>query len=1276
MGSYRTKEDDVSRISTSIFVTNFPNSFSARDLFHLCKKYGHVVDTFIPLKRLKDGKRFGFVCFINVFNVERLVSNLCTIWVDKFKFQSNIARFRRAPLNGNKAPKKKEVGFKRGGNNASGKEGENIDKGKSYVNVAKGHNTSGTTESESIPEIVLDDECLYFKDLSNSLLGRVKNIASLTNLKSALSMKEETCFPSKRLCLFTKLRLNIFENFKIVFRGKAFWIRAKEVPGWVPEFLEDSDDEAQSEEGFQGGEPVIQDKESCGEDSDIVEVAGTLFDDSNGTKEKYSEDPFGIYSRLNKNKKDIPVDVNEEFNSLKYPSGFTPNGETKESNSNAKSAKKINNDREQNCTIEETQNGKDGKSTCKGSKNNVSESVCSGRFKESVVPRTGRSILCLMEELVKVGQTMGYNMEGCVKDVTEIIESQGADSVGNSGGILCVWDPNSFRKSSITVSDYFAIIQGVWIKNGVNLLIVVVRYKSDRFGSTFDSHGSFIANVGLEGVHLGGSAYTWCHKSATKMSKLDRNLSDHRPILLRESVFDYGLVPFHFYHHWLELDGFNKHVIDSWKAAPGDMSNDEAIDSGKGFGEVVSRGMEVHYSLQHAHKIQATEVAQKAKINWSVEGDENSRFFHGMLNKKRSQLSIRCVMADGVWIDKLDDVKVEQQEDLERNVSKEEIKRAIWDCGTDKSPGPDGFSFGFYRLFWSTMEHDVCEAVNYFFTYGVIPKGCNSSFIDLILKVPDANMVKDFRPISLIGSLYKIIAKILANRLVSVLGDILKDVQSAFIAERQILDGSFILNEVMQWCTSKKKQALIFKVDFEKAYDSRVVDAGMFTGIKLNNSLNLSDLFNADDVMFVGQWCDGNIDVLVHVLECFYRASGLRINMRKSKIMGIHVEDVKVKHMASKLGCLILNTPFLHLGTKFGGSMSRVQEWKELVDKVLSRISKWKMKALSIGGRLTLLKSVLGSMPIFHISILCVPSSVLHTLESIRSHFFNGHDLKSKKASWVKWSSVLAAKNKGGLGVSSLYALNRGLMIKWVWRFYSQKSSLWVRVVKAIHGDDGKMDQGVNVFEFMRLKLGNEDSTLFWEDNWINGFVLKDMYPRIYALEKSKIVKVSSRLMESSLDYSFHRNVRGGVEQSQYDALSDLVNGITLVPASNRYVWSMESSGEFSVASIRKVVDDNRLPKVSSVTRWVKFVPINVNVLAWKVKLDALPTRLNISRRGVFYVSWWCIWSYRNKLLFETKVPSKAMLFDDVVSSHWCRFRCKVSFSWDVWLKNPYLIVV
>nr|GFC64492.1 RNA-directed DNA polymerase, eukaryota, reverse transcriptase zinc-binding domain protein [Tanacetum cinerariifolium] len=145
-------------------------------------------------------------------------------------------------------------------------------------------------------------------------------------------------------------------------------------------------------------------------------------------------------------------------------------------------------------------------------------------------------------------------------------------------------------------------------------------------------------------------------------------------------------------------------------------------------------------------------------------------------------------MVNGTWID--DPVK---RDDLECMVMKEEVKKAVWDCGSDKSPGPDGFSFSFFRHFWSTIEKDIFEAVDCFFTNGDMPNGCNSNFIALIPKIIDANMVKDFRPISLIGSLYKVIAKILTNRLFNVIGDLVNEVQSAFVAERQILDGPFIL---------------------------------------------------------------------------------------------------------------------------------------------------------------------------------------------------------------------------------------------------------------------------------------------------------------------------------------------------------------------------------------------------------------------------------------------------------------------------------------------------
>ncbi|GKF96247.1 RNA-directed DNA polymerase, eukaryota, partial [Tanacetum coccineum] len=135
----------------------------------------------------------------------------------------------------------------------------------------------------------------------------------------------------------------------------------------------------------------------------------------------------------------------------------------------------------------------------------------------------------------------------------------------------------------------------------------------------------------------------------------------------------------------------------------------------------------------------------------------------------------------------------DQVSDLEKPVSNDEIRCAVWNCGHDKSPGPDGFTFDFFRKFWNIIGSDFCLAVNWFFHHHSFAKGCNSSFVALIPKSNDPKLVSDYRPISLIGSIYKVVTKVLANRLSMVISDIISDVQSAFLPNRQILDGPFII---------------------------------------------------------------------------------------------------------------------------------------------------------------------------------------------------------------------------------------------------------------------------------------------------------------------------------------------------------------------------------------------------------------------------------------------------------------------------------------------------
>ncbi|GKB47787.1 RNA-directed DNA polymerase, eukaryota, reverse transcriptase zinc-binding domain protein, partial [Tanacetum coccineum] len=634
-------------------------------------------------------------------------------------------------------------------------------------------------------------------------------------------------------------------------------------------------------------------------------------------------------------------------------------------------------------------------------------------------------------------------------------------------------------------------------------------------------------------------------------------------------------------------------------------------------------------------------------------------------------------------------LSLDQIDDLERVVSYGEIKRAVYDCRANKSPGPDGFTFEFFRRYWTLIDLDVVAVVSEFFSLGKFPSGCNASFITLIPKTQDAKLVKDFRPISLIGSIYKIIMKIMANRITLVISDLVSDVQSAFVAGRQILDGPFILNELISWyylhdildkfgfglkwrswiqgCLNSAKgyilvngsstsefkfhkglkqgdplSPFLFILVMESLHISfkKNLDAGLFRGIQIDGSMSLSHLFYADDAVFIGKWEKSNISTLVNVLNCFSMASGLKINLHKSKLMGIGIAHNDVIRFASLIGCKVLSAPFSYLGVKVGGIPSRHNFWEEVIVKISAWLFKWKLKTLSIGGRFTLTKAVLSSIPLYQMSMYRVPMGVLNRLESTRRDFFNGAENKERKLSLIAWKKNLSPKSKGGLGISSLFAQNRALMLKWIWRFMSNDSSLWSCFIKAMFGARGSLvdtvsfhwrsnwldiirefqsmsRQGLNQLSHAKLKVGDGTNTSFWNDVWLAESPLNLCYPRLFALEDDKLVSVSDKLQAPSLSDSFRRPPRGGIEDSQLTSLAQDLAAVVLSSKKDRWVWSLNSSGLFSVKSARAFIDNIFLPHVGAPTRWVSVVPIKINIFAWRLSLDKLPTRLNLSLRGI-----------------------------------------------------------
>ena len=160
----------------------------------------------------------------------------------------------------------------------------------------------------------------------------------------------------------------------------------------------------------------------------------------------------------------------------------------------------------------------------------------------------------------------------------------------------------------------------------------------------------------------------------------------------------------------------------------------------------------------------------------------------------------------------------EDNDVLCRDITKQEIVEAVSQCGSIKSPGPDSYNFYFLKNNWEVVGLDIIKVVFYLQEFGYIPRGCNASFITLVPKRESPFNLNDYRPISLTRCLYKILSKILANRLKCVLPKVIYIHQSTFLSGQGLLDGVLIANEII--IHKEKKKGVVVNVHYEKTYDS------------------------------------------------------------------------------------------------------------------------------------------------------------------------------------------------------------------------------------------------------------------------------------------------------------------------------------------------------------------------------------------------------------------------------------------------------------------------
>jgi len=135
---------------------------------------------------------------------------------------------------------------------------------------------------------------------------------------------------------------------------------------------------------------------------------------------------------------------------------------------------------------------------------------------------------------------------------------------------------------------------------------------------------------------------------------------------------------------------------------------------------------------------------------------------------------------------------------LAKEVTADEIKEVVFKMARNKSTGSDGYTCEFYKAAWPIVGTEVVIAVTSFFEFGFLPKGVNSTILALIPKKDEAIRFKDYRPISCCNVLYKIISKLLANRLKRVLPKFISPSQSAFVRDRLLMENVLLASELVK----------------------------------------------------------------------------------------------------------------------------------------------------------------------------------------------------------------------------------------------------------------------------------------------------------------------------------------------------------------------------------------------------------------------------------------------------------------------------------------------
>ncbi|RVX09662.1 F-box protein [Vitis vinifera] len=662
--------------------------------------------------------------------------------------------------------------------------------------------------------------------------------------------------------------------------------------------------------------------------------------------------------------------------------------------------------------------------------------------------------------------------------------------------------------------------------------------------------------------------------------------------------------------------------------------------------------------------LEETSWRQKSREIWLKEGDKNTKYFHKMANARARKNFISKIRINEVTLSSSDDLKegvcraykslLSEPGDWRPNInglnfkelgeglasslevefSEEEIYAALSSCCGDKAPGPDGFTMAFWLFCWDVVKSEILELFREFHLHETFQRSLNSTFLLLIPKKEGAEDLREFRPISLVGSVYKLLAKVLANRLKSVMGEVISDSQQAFVHGRQILDAVLIANEALDSRLKDNVSGLLLKLDIEKAFDH----------------VNWNFLIDVMSRMGFGhkwinwmKWCWSTASFSILINGCptgfFCSSRGLRQGDPLSPYLFLFAMEA-----LSQLLSRARNEGFFS-GFKVGGRGREGLIVSHLLfaddtlifcdaDAVQLQYLSWTFmwfEAIS-GLKVNLSKSEAiqwGSAPPWspssqfwdvRLDVYLLPTWVFPleppTNPLVRGMQWkkdSGKDCLSGKGNTFP-KVICAAKKDGGLGIRNLAIFNKALLGKWLWRFANENDSLWKQIISSNYdlqdggwcSKGGRDRYGVGVWKAIRngwedfrshsrFLVGDGTRVKFWKDLWCENQSLEEAFPILFNLSVNKEGLVAEAWEEDG----------AGVA-------GDLVSTDTSMIGR----WKANKNGTFSVKCFYSSLSMGINHPFPVSTIWKSWAPTRASFFGWEAAWNRLLTTDRLKRFG------------------------------------------------------------